>query len=1055
MLTVAELRAVFKGDTTNLDAALTKVGKSGDQMKKVGVGFTAGVTLPLIGAGFAAVKTEADFSSTMAQMAVASGAPKPQLESLRSLAVKTGKDTVFSANEAATAMLELAKGGMTAAQVKGGALAGTVALAATENMNLADAATVVVNSLAQFDMKASQASKVADALAAGSIASTASVSSLSQGLQQVGPAAKNAGLDLFDTVGALAMFDANALKGADAGTSLKTMLAKLVPSTSKASDAMKALGLDFTKSNGEFKSFPAIAKEMQKGFAGLSAEERVKAINTIFGSDAQRAANILIDEGAKGLTGYITATKKQGAAQKMADAAMSGTKGAIESMMGSLETAALRLGVAMAPAVHSVAEKVSWLADGFTDLSPSMQTGVAVAGLMLAALGPLLMIFGPMITTLAALRTAHLAHTAAVAAGTATTLTSKIVTAGQAVASGAAAVATGVWTAAQWLLNAALTANPIGLVVVAIAALVGGLIIAYKKSETFRKVVDGALGAVKDAAVAVKNWFAESFVPFWTDTLPGAFAATRDWVKDKWHTVKGFVTDPILAAKTRVGELWDDITGKFTAAKDWVLTTFAPLWAAIGAVLTDPVGSAKTVLGNLFGPDGPIRGALSGVRDWVVDTFKAGWAALGAILTDPVGSARDVFWKLLGPEGPIRSAFSAAVDAIGLIWDGLKTAAAVPVRFVVDTIYNNGIRSMVNALPGVPNLPEIDLAFAAGGPVTGGTRGKDSVRAWLMPGEHVWTDAEVRAAGGHSAMYALRRSVRRGELGRGFDPAFAEGGALSPQALMQAQHFAKAQAGKPYQWGGVGPSGYDCSGFMSAITNFLRGQPPHARLGSTGTFPWPGFRQGTGQFTIGSSPSYSGGVGHMAGTLGNMNVESRGGDGVVVGAGARGYGDSGFSQVYHLGSAGAGGGGGGLMDAVKAVKEFLGKLSGWVRELAGMGGWGGMMKQMVAGVLAGLRDWVNGKVPGPGPIPGGSLFDSGGWLMPGVPVNRTGRPEAVLTPEESAAFVDLVKRYRGGTETGVQVTQNVHPSAGMDEQQVAEVAASRLVATLATMGGMP
>ncbi|QEM40901.1 MAG: tape measure protein [Phage AS32] len=115
--------------------------------------------------------------------------------------------------------------------------------------------------------------------------------------------------------------------------------------------------------------------------------------------------------------------------------------------------------------------------------------------------------------------------------------------------------------------------------------------------------------------------------------------------------------------------------------------------------------------------------------------------------------------------------------------------------------------------------------------------------------------------------------------------------------------WAKTQAGKPYVWGGVGPDGYDCSGFMSAITNHLLGRSLHSRVGTTATFPWSGFQFGTVSkgFTIGSARNYgSTGIGHMAGTLGGVNVESRGGQGVVIGSSARGALDTGFNTRYHL-----------------------------------------------------------------------------------------------------------------------------------------------------------
>lgn len=120
----------------------------------------------------------------------------------------------------------------------------------------------------------------------------------------------------------------------------------------------------------------------------------------------------------------------------------------------------------------------------------------------------------------------------------------------------------------------------------------------------------------------------------------------------------------------------------------------------------------------------------------------------------------------------------------------------------------------------------------------------------------------------------------------------------------RALRFARSQVGDPYIWGGVGPNGFDCSGFQSAITNVLRGRSPYSRVGTTSSFPWAGFKSGTSPqakgYTIGSTKSYAGGVGHMAGTLAGVNVESRGGTGVIVGPRARGYLDPGFNQHAYL-----------------------------------------------------------------------------------------------------------------------------------------------------------
>ncbi|GGW80864.1 hypothetical protein [Streptomyces griseoloalbus] len=124
-------------------------------------------------------------------------------------------------------------------------------------------------------------------------------------------------------------------------------------------------------------------------------------------------------------------------------------------------------------------------------------------------------------------------------------------------------------------------------------------------------------------------------------------------------------------------------------------------------------------------------------------------------------------------------------------------------------------------------------------------------------------------------------------------------GGIGGPRIAAALKWAKTQAGKPYQWAGNGNPSWDCSGFMSAIESVIRGQKPHRRWatmafsGRTGPPGW--VKNGNSAFRIGITNA---GVGHTAGTLGKTNVESRGGDGVVVGSRARGYKDSLFTDWY-------------------------------------------------------------------------------------------------------------------------------------------------------------
>lgn len=359
---------------------------------KVGKGLTLGVSAPLAIAGTLAVKVAGDFESSMNQFAFATKTSSQDMGKFNDLALKMGQDTVFSANEAAGAMLNLAKGGIKPAEIGAGALKSTMALAAAGTLELDNAATLVTSSMNTFGISGAKSMEVADALAGAANSSNAEVSDLAIALSQAGQGAASAQQDIQHTAAALAAFSDNGIKGSDAGTSLKTMLTRLNPKSAEAAKMMKDMNLQFFDAKGNYKDLTQIAGQLQTKLGGLSAQKRAEALNTIFGSDAQRAANILTKEGADGLQKYVDAASQVGAAQGMADARMKGWKGTWEKFMGSLETAGVKLGNALIPTVTSITNSLEGLADAFGQLSPEAQSTIARVLLISAALGPIIWI---------------------------------------------------------------------------------------------------------------------------------------------------------------------------------------------------------------------------------------------------------------------------------------------------------------------------------------------------------------------------------------------------------------------------------------------------------------------------------------------------------------------------------------------------------------------------------------------------------------------------------------------------------------------------------------
>jgi len=1061
----ASVAGVRQGARSRLGGLTSMWGVAG---KGMGVTLAAGAAL-----GFAksSVGLEAQFGKTMNLLQATTRAPAKDMKRLSDLALKMGKDTVFSANDASRAMLELARGGMNAATIQGGALQGTLTLAAAGELEMGEAANVAVKAMGAFQLKGKDMGGVAAALAGAANASSSSVRDLSFALAQGGLAAKTAGLSIQETTAMLAAFANQGLEGSDAGTSLKTFLSSLQPTSDKTTAAFKKLGLitkegrnQFVKANGDFKGAAQIAGILQRATEKLGEAEKTRLLRAAFGSDAQRAAIALSNEGAKSVRRYVRATSDQGAAQRTANAAMKGTAGVIESLKGSWETLRLVSGKALAPLVQVGGRGLTKGLNAVTNLISGKGLGSGGGGQLTKTFGSLVSFGRKLLPTFEKLGDRFKSEILPALASLGGVVNNQLLPAFR-------DILPVVLPVAKFLLQMFGDAL-IGLVKGAIQAIKGFVNVIAGVFKLVSALIHGEWGkaweAVKQILTGALN-VVVGLIKVWFNF--GIFAIFKNGVKRLLGSWKSLWS----GLKSLGGKAMKGISSVIERSLGFILKLFVKgvkgyfgIWRRLFSTIWGIAVNGWRVLRSAFG------GAFAAIKTVIVSAVKAYigfWRGLFTRLrnlavngwTFVTKAFRTVFTTLKG-------VFARGVDAIGRIWSGIQSMAMKPVKFIIDVVYNNGIRKVINALPGVKNLPEIQFsappirnegtssgghggghtAVATGGVLPGWTPGRDVHRFYsktggtldLSGGEAIMRPEWTRAVGGPLAVARMNKAARSGRFRKAGDVgAFAAGGTLSADAVMRAQQFARGQVGKPYIWGGVGPGGYDCSGFMSAITNVLTGRNPYGRVGSTSGFPWPGFAPGVGQFTIGSSPNYrSSGVGHMAGTLGGLNVESRGGAGPVTGIAARGYTDPGFSAIAHLGAGGAEAAkSGGLFAAVKAVKGLVSKVAGWLSELVSMGGWGGVIRDVVRGVLNGVKGWVNDKIPGPGPVPS---FDQGGIARGrGSFLKDTARPERVLSPRQTEAFDRLVATLERGGLLGAGMYAGAHittvdlPSFGRENER--------------------
>jgi TP901 family phage tail tape measure protein len=392
---VAKMRVAQKATTDFGRAAGQSASKNRADWDKLGKGMM--VAGGAIGAGLGlAVKAAADFDKQLSAVRSVSNASAADMDRLRTAALKAGADTSFSAKQAAEAETELAKVGISTADILGGALNGSLSLAAAGQIDLGRAATISGQAMKIFGLAGSDVGHIADVLASGANKSAADVDQLSQAMSQGGLVAAQTGLSLEDTVGALSAFADNALIGSDAGTSLKTMLQRLNPQSDAAASLMDQLGLRAYDAQGNFVGLEKYAGQLQRGMSGLSTEQRNAAMSTIFGSDAVRASNILFKLGSAGVHEYTTAVNDQGAAARTAAVQMDNLSGDFEQLRGSIETALIKSGSAGNGALRTLTQTATRAVNAFGKLPDGVQS----AGFALAAVGSAALLAGGAVVTL-------------------------------------------------------------------------------------------------------------------------------------------------------------------------------------------------------------------------------------------------------------------------------------------------------------------------------------------------------------------------------------------------------------------------------------------------------------------------------------------------------------------------------------------------------------------------------------------------------------------------------------------------------------------------------
>ena len=450
------------------------------------------VSLAVAGLGAAAVKTASDFDSGMSKVKAVSGATGSDFDALREKAREMGAKTKFSASEAAEAMNYMAMAGWKSKDMISG-IEGVMNLAAASGEDLATTSDIVTDALTAFGLKAEDSSHFADVLAAASSNANTNVSLMGETFKYAAPIAGALGYSVEDTAVAIGLMANAGIKGSQAGTALRSGLTRLASPTKEVINGMSMLGLSIEDVQGL--SLDETLSTFRVAFANLDGTQKAQAASMIFGKNAMSGMLAIINASEKDYNSLSDAIyNADGAAEKMAATMQDNLAGQLKILQSALEELAISFGELLMPAVRKAVDILTKLVNGLNALPGPVKGIIAGIALFIAALGPVLMIVGKLIWSI----------------GT-------IMTKGPLIVGGITKIV-GIFTGT---LIPAITAvvSAIGIVPIAIGAVIAGLVLLWKKCDWFREGVISIWETIKESTVAIWNGIKEFFANLWQGIL--------------------------------------------------------------------------------------------------------------------------------------------------------------------------------------------------------------------------------------------------------------------------------------------------------------------------------------------------------------------------------------------------------------------------------------------------------------------------------------------------------------------------------------------------------
>jgi len=486
------------GFRNSLKTASSSVEKFSDSVGVSGatIGAMVGASVLLAGGLKMAIDSGMQFEKSLSAVRAVSRGTNAEMKLLYDKALELSEKYPRSAKEMADGMQVFASAGFNATETLKG-YESAVLLSVAGNLDMAQATEICTSAVRSFKMGVEGLPHMVDVIAMAAADSAISVQDMGISLNYVAPIAAGVGIGLEDLSASIVLLGNHGIKASMAGTTLRGVITNMAKPTKQMRDAMKNMNFKaFDSATGKMKPMSQMLDEMNDGMANMTKEQRLANVAALAGKPALSGMIALLTEGGAKLKAEEEALKNaDGAAELMAQTISDNLWGSL-NILGNVLT---NLGIKAfedfrVPLTEAVRE--------ITALVPKAVNEFKYYGSVLAEhKETILDIVVAWATYQLAIRSAIAMELIHVGYLTAKIAIVEVLTVAIMVYQSTTSLATfftEAWAGAQLLLNTVLWANPIGIVVLAIGALVISLIWAYNHIDTFKEKVNGAFDSLKE-----------------------------------------------------------------------------------------------------------------------------------------------------------------------------------------------------------------------------------------------------------------------------------------------------------------------------------------------------------------------------------------------------------------------------------------------------------------------------------------------------------------------------------------------------------------------------